>query len=144
MKKSRSPDLTDEVLQQVLDCLDSWQGKLTWELLLEAIETKVGHRYSRFTFAEYPRIADAFALRKERLRVTLPRNRGEPKDDRLRAALAQVDRLKAKVDRLQTENDLLNERFVTWAINAERKGVTLDMLNAPLPKPARDRSKGIR
>jgi hypothetical protein len=36
------------------------------------------------------------------------------------------------------------EQFVTWAINAERKGVTLDMLNAPLPKPERDRSKGIK
>lgn len=141
MKKSRAPDLTQEVLQQVLDALDGWEGKLTWELLLDAVEVRVGYRYSRFTFAEYPEIANAFSLKKDRLRGTLPRTRGEPKDERLRAAYEQVDRLNAKVARLQVENDLLNEQFVTWAINAERKGVTMDMLNASLPKPHRDQTK---
>jgi len=33
---------------------------------------------------------------------------------------------------------------VTWALNAERKGVTMGMLNAPLPKPERDRTKGVK
>lgn len=141
MRKTRAPDLTQAVLQQVLDTLDGWQGKLTWELLLDAVEARVGHRYSRFTFAEYPEIANAFALKKEGLREGGPRPRGEPKDERLRAALQQVDRLRAKAERLQAENDLLTEQFVTWAINAERKGVTIDMLNAPLPKPNRDATK---
>jgi hypothetical protein len=45
---------------------------------------------------------------------------------------------------LEAENQLLIEQFVTWAINAERKGVTLEMLNAPLPKPRRDRSKEVK
>ncbi|WP_287926670.1 hypothetical protein [Diaphorobacter sp.] len=144
MRKSRAPDLTQEVLQRILDTLDSWQGKLTWDLLLDAVQVLIGHRYSRFTFAEYPEIANAFALKKESLRGTLPRTRGEPKDERLRAALQQADRLRAKADRLQAENDLLNEQFVTWAINAERKGVTMDMLNAPLAKPNRDQTKGAK
>lgn len=141
MKKSRAPDLSQEVLQQVLDTLDGWKDKLTWELLLDAVETLTGHRYSRFTFADYPEIANAFSLRKECLRGALPRARGEPKDERLRAALEQVTRLQAKAERLQAENNLLNEQFVTWAINAERKGVTMDMLHAPLPKPSRDQTK---
>lgn len=141
MKKSRAPDLTQAVLQQVLDTLDGWQGKLTWNLMLDAVEAQVGHRYSRFTFAEYPEIANAFSLKKDRLRGTLPRNRSAPKDDRLRAALEQVDRLRAKADRLQVENNLLSEQFVTWAINAEHKGVTMDMLNAPLAKPQRNATK---
>ena len=141
MRKSRAPDLTQEMLQQVLDILDGWEGKLTWELLLDAVEARVSHRYSRFTFAEYPEIANAFSLKKDRLRGTLPRNRSEPKDERLRAAYEQVDRLSAKVARLQVENDLLNEQFVIWAINAERKGVTMDMLDASLPKPHRDQTK---
>lgn len=141
MKKSRAPDLTQEVLQQILDTLDGWQGKLTWDLLLDAVETLTGHRYSRFTFADYPEIANAFSLRKDTLRGTLPLTRSEPKDERLRAALKQVDRLRAKAARLQAENNLLSEQFVTWAINAERKGVTMDMLNAPLLKPNRDQTK---
>ncbi|NMF88802.1 hypothetical protein [Aromatoleum petrolei] len=144
MKKNRAPDLTAERIAFVLDTLDTWKGKLTWELLLASVEAKTGIRYSRFTFADYPQIANAFSIKKDALRGTLPRSRGEPRDERVRAALAQAERYKAKVDRLEAENQLLTEQFVTWAINAERKGVTMDMLNTPLPKPERDRSKGVK
>ncbi|MPW19729.1 hypothetical protein GCT13_23225 [Paraburkholderia sp. CNPSo 3157] len=143
MKKRRAPDLTEESINSVIKTLDEWKGKLTWELLLDAVEAALGYRYSRFTFAEYSQIANAFSLRKDILRGTLTRERGEPKDERLRAALAQVDRSKARADRLEAENQLLTEQFVTWALNAERNGVTIDMLNAPLPKPKRDRSSGV-
>ncbi|WP_035488881.1 hypothetical protein [Burkholderia multivorans] len=140
MKKSRAPDLTDDRIAVVLELLDTWKGKLTWHLLIDAVERTAGFRYSRFTFAEYPEIANAFSLRKEALRGTLPRSKGEPRDERLRAALEQAERYRAKADRLEAENQLLSEQFVTWAINAERKGVTIDMLSAPLPKPNRDRT----
>ena len=142
MRKPRAPRLTKDRFAAVLDILDGWRGKLTWELLLAAVEASTGHRYSRFTSAEYPEIASAFSLRKETLRGTLPRTRAEPRDERVRAALARADRYEAKASRLEAENQLLLEQFVTWAINAERRGVTLDMLNAPLPKPPRSRSKG--
>jgi hypothetical protein len=141
MKKKRAPDLTNELIAIVLEMLDTWKGKLTWELLLGAVETATGYRYSRFTFAEYPEIANAFSLKKDALRGTLPRPRGEPRDERICAALAQADRCKAKAARLEAENQLLSEQFVTWALNAERRGVTMDMLNAPLPKPGRDQTK---
>lgn len=144
MKKDRAPDLTPERIAQVLEMLDTWKSKLTWELLVAAFEASSGHRYSRFTFAEYEEISTAFSLRKEALRGTLPRSRGTPRDERVRAALAQAERATAKAERLQVENDRLIEQFVTWAFNAERKGVTMDMLNAPLPKPERDRSKGVK
>ncbi|WP_454741267.1 hypothetical protein [Cupriavidus necator] len=142
MKKDRAQNLTAERIALVLDTLDGWAGKLTWDLLLDAVKESTGSRYSRFTFAEYPEIANAFSLKKDALRGTLPRTRGEPRDERLRAALEQAERYKAKAKRLEAENQLLTEQFVTWALNAERKGVTMDMLNAPLPKPKRDRSKG--
>lgn len=142
MKKSRAPDLTQEYIQKALETLDTWRGKLTWDLLLDELEKAWGTRYSRFTLASHAEIANAFALRKEALRGTLPRSRGEPKDERLRAALEQAQRFKAKAERLAAENSLLLEQFVTWASNAERKGIPMDELNRPLPKPDRDRSKG--
>lgn len=142
MKKERAPDLTGERIGAVIEALDEWKGKLTWELLIDAVENLTGYRYSRFTFADYPQIANAFSLKKDLLRGTVPRKHGAPRDELVRAAMAQVDRYKSKVDRLEAENQLLLEQFVTWAINAERKGVTMDMLNAPLPKPERCRSKG--
>lgn len=144
MKKTHAPDLTDERLQVVLDTLDGWKGKLTWDLLIDAVKKITDITYSRFTFAEYPQIANAFSLKKDVLRGTWKSERSEPRDERVRSALEQVDRYKAKVQRLEQENQLLLEQFVTWAHNAERKGVTVMMLNAPLPKPQRDRSKGVK
>jgi hypothetical protein len=54
MKKTRAPDLTEERIKLVLDTLDGWKGKLTWDLLIEAVRKITGITYSRFTFAEYP------------------------------------------------------------------------------------------
>lgn len=144
MKKSRAPDLTEERIQAVLDTLDGWKGKLTWDLLLKAVQEKTGIAYSRFTFAEYPKIANAFTLRKKALSGTWKAEPGQPRDELVRAALEQLARYKAKVERLESENQLLLEQFVTWATNAERKGVTMHDLNAPLAKPSRDRSKGLK
>jgi hypothetical protein len=50
--------------------------------------------------------------------------------------MQRMERLEAKNSRLEAENSALTEQFVVWAINAERKGITMDMLNAPLPVPA--------
>jgi len=144
MKKTRAPALTDERIQAVLDALDSWKGKLTWDLLIAAVAQTTGVTYSRFTFAEYPQIANAFSLKKDALRGTWAGQPVVPRDERVKAALEQAERSKAKAKRLEQENQLLLEQFVTWAVNAERKGVTMDMLNAPLPKPLRDRSKGVK
>jgi hypothetical protein len=144
MKKSRAPDLTEDRIKVVIDILDGWKGKLTWDLLLDAVQTATGLRYSRFTFADYPQIANAFSLKKDALRGTWTGERSQPRDERVRAALEQVERYKAKAERLEKENQLLLEQFVTWATNAERKGVTMTMLNAPLPKPNRDQTKGVK
>lgn len=142
MKKTRAPDLTDERIQTVLATLDSWKGKLTWDLLIAAVRDLTGIAYSRFTFSDYPEIANAFSLKKAALRGTWDSPPATPRDERVRAALEQVNRLQSKVDRLTQENQLLKEQFVTWAHNAERKGVTIMMLNTPLPKPERERSRG--
>ena len=75
-------------------------------------------------------------------RGTLPVSRGTPPTNVSLAAIEQAERFKAKAERLEAENNLCWRDFVTWAINAENKGVTMDMLNKPLPKPDRDRSKG--
>lgn len=142
MKKTRAPDLTDARIREVIDILDGWNGKLTWDALLDTVEKAIGIRYSRFTFAEYPEIANAFSFKKEALRGIKPGGKNLPRDERVRAAVEKADRYKAKAERLEGENQLLLEQFVTWATNAERKGVTMAMLNAPLPKPRRDRTDG--
>jgi hypothetical protein len=143
MKKARAPDLTEQRIEDVIGIIDAWDGKLTWDMLIDSVAEATGFRYSRFTFAEYPKIANAFSFKKEMLRGTwrVEPKRSLPRDERVFAALEQVGRYKAKIHRLEKENQLLLEQFVTWATNAERRGVTMAMLNAPLPKPERDRTK---
>jgi hypothetical protein len=142
MKKTRAPDLTTERIELILATIDGWKGKLTWDSLVEEVEKAMGIAYSRFTLVEYPDIANAFTLKKEALRGTYKAEPALPRDEKVRAALEQVERLQATVDRLKNENMLLKEQFVTWANNAERKGVTMMMLNAPLSRPPRERTKG--
>jgi hypothetical protein len=142
MKKTRAPDLTPERIEMVLATIDGWKGKLTWQLLIDAVKKSTDITYSRFTFSDYPEIANAFALKKDALRGTWQGEPAVPRDQRVRAALEQVERLQSTVERLKQENLLLKEQFVTWALNAERKGVTMMMLNAPLAMPPRDRTKG--
>lgn len=144
MRKSRAPDLTDEVIQILIDLLDQWSGKLTWELLLAELHRVTGILYSRFTFLEYPQVANAFALKKQILRGTWRAPSSSPRDEKVRAALEQVARYKAKVLRLERENQALLEQFVTWAFNAQRKGIDMATLSAALPKPNRDQSKFLK
>ena len=70
MKKQRAPDLTTERIELILATIDGWKGKLTWDLLLEAVEKETGIAYSRFTLPEYPDIANAYTLKKDALRGT--------------------------------------------------------------------------
>lgn len=142
MKKARAPDLTSETTTQIVDIIDGWSGKLTWRALIKKVVEVTGIEYSRFTFLEHSSISIPFSLRKEALRGKVGAGPRVPRDEQVKAALEQVDRYRNKVERLESENQLLLEQFVTWAINAERKGVTAAMLNAPLPKPSRDRTKG--
>ncbi len=139
MRKARAPALTGDRVEATIKILDEWSGKLTWELLIKAVEEATGITYSRFTLMDREQIADAFALRKRLSPATATTT---PRDERVRAALEQVERYRMKVARLEQENQALLEQFVIWATNAERKGVTMSMLNAPLPKPQRDRTKG--
>jgi hypothetical protein len=141
MRKQRAPDLTEATISVVVDVLDGWIGKLTWDLLIAEVLRRTGCEYSRFTFAEYPRIADAFAVKKKKLSGTLTRGPRTPRDGQILAALDAAERFKAKAERLERENELLLEQFQTWAVNAERYGVTIAKLNAPLALPNRERSK---
>lgn len=142
-RKKRAPDLTEESILKIIELIDDWNGALTWDKLIEKIEDAIGYSYSRFTLYEYPSIANAFAIKKDSIRRKKEGNSRKfstPRDERLAAALEQVERYKRKLERLENENNLLLEQFVRWAYNAQNKGISMRMLNEPLPKPERGKS----
>lgn len=135
----RSKNLTDEAIERVVKLLDGWEGKLTWEALIEAAVTTLHCRYTRQALHKHERIRAAYTLRKESLRgrqeVTPPRSPRQLSD-----AISRIARLEAENQRLEAENQRLLEQFVVWAYNAHTRGLDKAFLSQPLPRVNRDQT----
>lgn len=138
--KKRSKNLGDAEIKQIAEILDGWSGKLSWELLIDAIELRMFCRYTRQTLYKHERISHAFELKKNEIseggkhvkRVTSPQ---------LQIALDRIARLESENRRLESENNLLLEQFARWAYNAHTRGLDHEFLNRPLPSVNRGQTK---
>ncbi len=142
MTKSRAKNIDDGTIGLIVGVLDGWSGKLTWELLADAIEKRTRVRYTRQALDKHARVKMAFQLTKERLSGA-PRTARKHKVSEAEAeALAQrYERLRAENERLGRENNRLLEQFQTWLYNAHLKGLTREYLNTPLPSVDRERTR---
>ena len=128
---SRSPNLTVESTTVILELLDGWTGKLSWELLIDRVERKLLVRYTRQAFGAHERIVRAFQLVKRRLRGQA--GRPPVADPALQKALETTARMHAEIERLKLENERLTSTFIRWAYNARLKGIGETYLERPLP-----------
>jgi hypothetical protein len=130
--KMRSKNLSDSDVEQIVEVLDGWSQKLTWDLLIGAVELRLFNRYTRQALHKHERIRHAFELRKADLV-----GGGEPvrrvESPQLQIALERIARLEAENKRLDSENNNLLEQFVRWAYNASTRGLTHEFLNRALP-----------
>lgn len=143
-KGRRGKNLADQDIAAIVGILDGWRGKLTWELLLEAVQSRLLGSYTRQALNNHVRIADAFRDRKLALSQELgsgPRKRLENLSPELQAALERIERLEMQCTRLQKENDRLLEQFARWVYNAETRGLDREFLNRPLPSVNREPTK---
>lgn len=131
---TRAKNLTDTDVERIVSLLDGWTGKLTWELLINAVTRHIKATYTRQALNNHPRIKDAFALRKEKLSGQPAIERKKAESPELQAALERLARLEGENQRIKMENDRLLEKFATWAYNAHTRGLTEDFLSQPLPK----------
>lgn len=127
----RGKNLTDTDIDAIVGILDGWTSKLTWPLLLDAVAAKLHSSYTRQTLHAHERIRAAFALRKSKRDSGAGRKPAATPE--LEAAMQKIERLEATVERLEMENGLLLQQFVTWAYNAHTRGLTKEFLNRPLP-----------
>lgn len=138
--KKRSKNLGDAEIKQIAEILDGWSGKLSWELLIDAIELRMFSRYTRQALYKHERISHAFELKKNELseggkhvkRVASPQ---------LQIALDRIARLESENRRLESENNQLLEQFARWAYNAHTRGLDHEFLNRPLPSVNRGQTK---
>lgn len=128
----RAKNLTDTDIKQVVELLDGWSNKLTWELLIDAVELHMHSRYTRQALHKHERIRHAFDLKKKSL-SGVDGNAKRMVTVEMQIALQQIERLKAENRRQASENDHLLEQFARWAYNAHARGLDKEFLNQPLP-----------
>lgn len=138
-RRSRSKNLDDQAIEQIVHILDGWSGKLTWEALIEEISLRLRTRYTRQALHNHVRIKDAFAGRKKVLAVR-EIEEVEVESPELQHALQSIARLEAENERLKSENNNLLEQFVRWAYNAATRALDEKFLNQPLPYVHREPS----
>lgn len=131
MAKKRSKNLGDADINKIVGILDGWSGRLTWDLLIDAIELRMHNCYTRQTLYKHARIRNAFELQKKHLPAG--DNRKKAASPELQVALDKIDRLETENRRLESENEQLLEQFARWAYNAHTRGLDHDFLNQPLP-----------
>jgi hypothetical protein len=132
--------LTDRDIQRVVELLDGWRGKLTWEGLSSACKPVIGTAPARQTLYRCSRIAQAYEQARARVKESPTPTKSVPT---VQTALDRIARLTAENERLQMENSRLLEQFVVWQYNAHVRGLTSSQLNAPLPAIDRGQTASI-
>jgi hypothetical protein len=140
MKRIRARNLDDEDIGDIVALLDSWSGRLSWELLIEAVEKRKFARYTRQALHRHERIRYAFSVRKQAITRNTGAGSAQVTSPELRAALERIARLEGENARLTAENHRLLEQFVCWAYNAHTRGLDKDFLSRPLPAVNRDQT----
>jgi hypothetical protein len=143
MIRSREKNLDDEVVANIVQVLDGWSGKLSWERLIEAVEKRMRLSYTRQALYSHERIRLAFGVRKKALSDNKVGVAGVAASPELQIALDRIALLEGENQRLEAENNALLEQFVRWAYNAQTRNLTKEFLNNPLPAVDRERSKEL-
>lgn len=127
---NRSPNLTPDRIDAVVEIIRGWDGRLTWPALIKAVAKKLYATYTRQALYKQERIRVAY----EAYRETNDGTPGaRPVPAALKASMERVQRLEQENAELKKREALLLEQFVRWAYNAASRGLSEDFLNQALP-----------
>lgn len=140
MTRTREKNIDEAAVDAIVGVLDGWSGKLTWEMLIDAVEKRTRRRYTRQALHRHERIHLAFVTRKKVLAGSLPESPVGDIAPELKMTLEQIERLKGENLRLKAENQRLLEQFARWAYNAHTKNIPKEFLDTPLPTVNREKT----
>ena len=123
--------ITEENLEDIIMLINTWEGKLTWDLLCSEVSQLLNIKsIERQSLANYSDIQKAFSTRKQRIKEnSKAKHQPNVTIDYLQK---QVNNLKAQVQRLEEINEQYKQKFIVWQYNAYMHGMTEDKLNKPL------------
>lgn len=130
--------LTERHTQILVDLIDAWSGKLTWEGLCSKGSEVLGFRPTRQTLYAHQAVKEAYDVKKSHLKTGLmPSKRPES----LAIAEQKIRKLESEVARLTSENERFIEQFIRWQYNAQKRGISRAVLDDHLPVIDRDSSE---
>lgn len=130
--------LSQKDIELIISLIDSWEGKLGWESLCDAVEPLIGSRPTRQTLNSHEKIKSAFTIQKGRLKSGFVSTK---RPASLAIAEQRIRSLEAENYRLERENERLMEKFMRWQYNAHKHNVSQEKLDAPLPFVDRNSSE---
>lgn len=140
MPRNRKPKprLTDEDVRRIVTLIETWEGSLTWERLVERVELVLRRAYSRQALDAHEEIKATFQARKSHMRMICDSLRaGKAARDEvppeLALALQRAEAAELRVEVLEEQLDRYRVQFAVWLYNARNGGIPEERLNAPLP-----------
>jgi len=133
--------LTDHDIQVLLDLIDGWEGRFTWDGLCDRAGEVFGFRPTRQTLNAHRTVKSAFDAKKNYIKIGAKPSR---RPSSLSYAEQKIRKLESEVERHKYENERLIEQFIRWQYNAQKRGVTKAMLDEFLPVIDRDSSEKKR
>ncbi|OOF82063.1 hypothetical protein BKG92_07360 [Rodentibacter ratti] len=123
--------ITEENLEDIIMLINTWEGKLTWDLLCSEVSQLLNIKsIERQSLANYSDIQKAFSTRKQRIKEN---SKANPQPNvTIDYLQKQVNNLKAQVQRLEEINEQYKQKLIVWQYNAYMHGMTEDKLNKPL------------
>lgn len=141
MKRVRGKNIDEATEEAIVGILDGWSGKLSWDLLTDAVHAQLGHKYVRQTLDANERISAAYKLHRQRLRGAPASVDASEMSPEVRILYETNERLEAENARLKAENLAYRQTFTTWAYNASNRGLTEDYLHTPIPEVDREQTR---
>ena len=136
--KNSKQRLSEQDVKNIVAVLETWEGPLTWDLVVQRVAVIVGRPFSRQALHAHEVIKATFQSRKRRSRaITESVRQGRATSDEIPAELAvalqRAEAAEVRAKALEQIVDRYREKFVIWLYNARNRGMTEEQLNAPLP-----------
>ena len=122
--------LTKKDEKRIIKLIEDWsEPKLTWPLLVEACEKKLGIIRVRQSLMKLPAVDMAMKNRKAALKAPMQKP-GWVSD--IQEANERIEKLTDTNQKLLSALRDMHARFVIWQANADIHGLTQSMLDQPL------------